>query len=110
MVSQFRYALSLEGHGDWVRCLAFTPYPSASGSSNDDLLLATGSQDNLIRLWRVSDIPAQGVRPGTHGFADDADDTLDMLDEFERKLGGEASGSVQLSTRAHILVVGDGKG
>jgi elongator complex protein 2 len=33
------------------------------------------------------------------------DGGLDMLDEFERKLAGEAGGSVQISTKAHVLSV-----
>lgn len=96
---QFVHALSLEGHEDWVRCLSITLYPSSSGST--DLLLASGSQDNYIRLWRISRINER-----------DADETvsqgdggLDMLDEFERKLAGEAGGSVQISTKAHVLSI-----
>ena len=32
-----------------------------------------------------------------------------MLDEFERKLAGEAGGNVQLSTKAHVLSVQEGE-
>ena len=32
-------------------------------------------------------------------------DELDLLDEFERTLAGEAGGHVQISTKAHILAV-----
>lgn len=97
---QFRHALSLEGHEDWVRALAFTSYPSSSSSSASDLLLASGSQDNYIRLWRVSATPNQPETVnGRQG------DGLDMLDEFERKLAGEAGG--QISTKAHVLVIED---
>lgn len=95
---QFHHALSLEGHEDWIRCLAFTPYPSESSSTTSDLLLASGSQDNLIRLWRVSAIT------DTLG----GDDGLDMLDDFERKLVRDSGGSTQISTKAHILAIHDG--
>lgn len=84
------HAISLEGHEDWVRCVAVTPYPSAEGH---DLLLATGAQDNYIRLWRIS--PA----------APAVDESEDILDEFERRMGEERN--VQLSTKAHVLVVGE---
>lgn len=98
--AQFTHAISLEGHEDWVRCLSITEYPSSSGSSND-LLLASGSQDNYVRLWRIAQVAhrsAETERRITDGG-------LDMLDEFERKLAGEAGGSVQISTKAHVLVV-----
>lgn len=100
---QFTESLSLEGHEDWVRCLAITPYPSSadSGSSSTDLLLASGSQDNYIRLWRISRI-SEREADSTGGTGDAG---LDMLDEFERKLAGEAGGSVQISTKAHVLSV-----
>lgn len=37
---------------------------------------------------------------------------LDMLDEFERKLAGEAGygGSMQISTKAHVLAVDSSQG
>jgi elongator complex protein 2 len=99
---QFTHALSLEGHEDWVRCLSITPYPASSSSTDStDLLLASGSQDNYIRLWRISKIDEKETDvPVSHG-----DGGLDMLDEFERKLAGEAGGSVQISTKAHVLSI-----
>ncbi|XP_046737679.1 probable elongator complex protein 2 [Diprion similis] len=39
---------SLAGHEDWVRCLDFT------FDNDGDVLLASGSQDSMIRLWRIS--------------------------------------------------------
>ncbi|ODN98383.1 elongator complex protein 2 [Cryptococcus wingfieldii CBS 7118] len=96
----FTRSLSLEGHEDWVRCLQFTPYPSSS--STNDLLLASGSQDNFIRLWRVSPIAPQ------EAAAPDMDEGLEMLDEFEKRLAGEGGGNTQISTKAHILGVQDG--
>jgi elongator complex protein 2 len=97
---QFTHALSLEGHEDWVRCLSISPYPSSSPESTD-LLLASGSHDNYIRLWRISRInEREANEPVSQG-----DGGLDMLDEFERKLAGEAGGSVQISTKAHVLSI-----
>ncbi|WWD16158.1 hypothetical protein CI109_100583 [Kwoniella shandongensis] len=102
----FHHSLSLEGHEDWIRCLSFTSYPSASSSSsNTDLLLASGSQDNFIRLWRVSPVEAEAVVQEDEGKAEG----LDLLDEFERKLAGEAGGNVQISTKAHVISVQDGE-
>ncbi|BEJ12446.1 hypothetical protein CspHIS471_0209060 [Cutaneotrichosporon sp. HIS471] len=77
----YRYALSLEGHEDWVRCLTLTSYPGTNGS---DLLLATGAQDNYIRLWRISPFVAGG----------------NMFDL------SQLDGNAQISTKAHVLAVG----
>ena len=79
--------------------------PMSRHDTVPDLLLASGSQDNFIRLWRISAIAqSSGVAtPATNG-----DDPLSMLDEFERKLAGEAGGSTQISTKAHVLAVEDG--
>lgn len=33
---------------------------------------------------------------------------LDLLDEFEKKLGGDGPGSMQISTKAHVLAVAQG--
>lgn len=99
---QFVNSITLEGHEDWVRCLDLTSCPSEF-SSGYDLLLASGSQDNYIRLWRI----AAGVEQKAL-VEEKKDDGLDMLDEFERKLAGEAGGNVQISTKAHVLTVQDG--
>jgi elongator complex protein 2 len=61
-------------------------------------MLASGSQDNYIRLWRISAIAPESKRQ-------DSGDGLDMLDEFEQQLAAEAGASVQLSTKAHVLSI-----
>ncbi len=38
--------LTLEGHKDWVHSVSFSP---------DGQILASGSDDNTIKLWRISD-------------------------------------------------------
>jgi hypothetical protein len=84
-------------------------------------MLASGSQDGYIRLWRVSRLAKQ---PGSTHVPSPEKSTVDgereegvlndeMLDEFERKMRGEGgldtdgqggTGS-QLSTKAHGLRV-----
>ncbi|KAH9808805.1 WD40-repeat-containing domain protein [Melampsora americana] len=49
-ILSFKYVCSLPGHTDWVRCLDFISDPNNPG----DVLLASGSQDGYIRLWRCS--------------------------------------------------------
>ncbi|KAI8036838.1 hypothetical protein M5D96_010148 [Drosophila gunungcola] len=44
---QFQRVHKLTGHEDWVRGLDFV-------DDGEDLLLASGSQDNFIRLWRIA--------------------------------------------------------
>ncbi|XP_015587414.1 probable elongator complex protein 2 [Cephus cinctus] len=38
----------LVGHEDWIRCMDF------AHDNNGNVLLATGSQDSTIRLWKIS--------------------------------------------------------
>ncbi|BFG04087.1 probable elongator complex protein 2 [Drosophila madeirensis] len=45
--AQFECVHKLIGHEDWVRGLDFV-------YDGEDLLLASGSQDNFIRLWRIA--------------------------------------------------------
>lgn len=47
--SNFVRIQSLLGHEDWVRCIDF----HYDGEGN--LFLATGSQDNMIRLWKITE-------------------------------------------------------
>lgn len=112
---QLNHAISLEGHEDWVRCLSISTFPSSTSTSSfsssaNDLVLASGSQDNYIRLWRISPAFTGGEQQSEEKGPAEAAGGLDMLDEFERKLAGEAggSGSVQISTKAHLLSVEDG--
>ncbi len=114
----------LEGHEDWIRCLSFTNFPSRDDSSSDDkedLMLASGSQDGFIRLWRV----ARLIETGVQGYeveeemmvqpeaVDDNGLNDQMLDDFERRMTGDVaggsgtSGQNQLSTKAHIVRVDD---
>ncbi|RGB42359.1 quinon protein alcohol dehydrogenase-like superfamily [Rhizophagus diaphanus] len=65
---QFIESLSLQGHENWIRSLSFatytTPISPQNLSSNNikneyklqegDLLLASGSQDKYIRIWKIS--------------------------------------------------------
>lgn len=103
----FTKAITLEGHEDWIRCLDFAFH------GDEDLMLASGSQDGYIRLWRFSrDLQASTTSSTEQNTAEDELND-DMLDEFERKMQGETVGpSRQLSTKAHLLRVqggGDGE-
>jgi elongator complex protein 2 len=47
----FELSATLSGHSGWIRSLTFTQ--EDPGRPESDLLLASGSQDKFIRLWRV---------------------------------------------------------
>nr|XP_012220137.1 PREDICTED: probable elongator complex protein 2 [Linepithema humile] len=51
--SNFIKVQILTGHEDWVRCMDFTH------DSQGNAFLATGSQDNMIRLWKISETVVQ---------------------------------------------------
>lgn len=44
----FERAQYLVGHEDWITCMDFT------WDGNENLFLATGSKDSMIRLWKIS--------------------------------------------------------
>ncbi|XP_050596608.1 elongator complex protein 2 [Bombus affinis] len=46
--SYFEKVQVLVGHEDWVRCMDF------NCDTNNSILLASGSQDAMIRLWKIS--------------------------------------------------------
>lgn len=99
--------LSLQGHDNWVRSLDFATF--TKDSTNDDtkqqketdgkntshhhtlqdgdLLLASGSQDKYIRIWRISavaDAPEQvSAEEATAQAGSDAALTQDMLKSLE---------------------------
>lgn len=55
---QFEKAHVFQGHDNWVRSLAFATYTGHAENERSlkpgDLILASGSQDKYIRLWKIS--------------------------------------------------------
>jgi elongator complex protein 2 len=91
----------LSGHEDWVRCLEFR----LPVHGEEMLVLASGSQDNTIRLWNIERFKkkhtSSQVRTET-GLNDE------LLDAFEASLGDLADaeeGGRQISMKRHILTV-----
>jgi elongator complex protein 2 len=107
---KFSKALTLEGHEDWIRCLDFTRYPRSDvqdGQVEKDVMLASGSQDGYIRLWRISPVLKADEEKSAHAVAGVGKTELDdeMFNEFERTVTGDQGGSRQLSTKAHVMAV-----
>ncbi|KAK4056653.1 Elongator subunit elp2 [Microbotryomycetes sp. JL221] len=122
----FTKALSLEGHSDWVRCLDFTtPLPTHSTSTLSSydvepgqVFLASGSQDNYVRLWRfsrvshVSQNQTRGVDAtlealelalaDTSVMTDDQDDGQPQEQDTEQS---NDNGSGELRVKSHDFVV-----
>ncbi|KAH7345263.1 WD40 repeat-like protein [Rhizoctonia solani] len=98
------FALSLEGHEDWIRTLSFSPEPSEGDEPT--LTLASGGQDNYIRLWLIKPNTPKPVDPKS------TDPTDELLDAFERSLNevGLDEPGRQLSMREHVFSVRGSEG
>lgn len=98
--------MTLSGHEDWVKSLAFASLP---GSGDPILTLASGSQDGTIRLWTI--VPAGSLdnvkEPATSNATELGDD---LLDAFEASLGEVAGddGGRQISLKQHLIKIKDG--
>ncbi|KEP47202.1 RNA polymerase II elongator subunit [Rhizoctonia solani 123E] len=92
------FALSLEGHEDWIKALSFSPCTSKDDST---LTLASGGQDGYIRLWLIKPNTPKPVDPKS------TDPTDELLDAFERSLNevGLDEPGRQLSMREHVFSV-----
>jgi elongator complex protein 2 len=91
--------LALPGHDNWIRSLQFATYtedsdaPGSKASNHTlrrgDLILASGSQDKYIRLWKVSPEESSGQQSKGAETAGDADGgalTKDMLEALEESV------------------------
>lgn len=103
---QFSAAATLEGHTDWVRCLDFVA-PITEGTECDydvkpgELLLASGAQDNYIRLWRVS--RAQPIAPTPAASPSKGLSDLETIRNLEAALDGGDGGELRM--KAHSFTV-----
>ena len=98
---QFVPSATLSGHEDWVKSLAFKERTLL----NDQLLLASGSQDATIRLWNIEPYHKQ-QKEVSESNSDSLSDEL--LDAFEQSLGeleDAEEGGRQISLKRHILTV-----
>ncbi|ORY85554.1 WD40-repeat-containing domain protein, partial [Protomyces lactucae-debilis] len=78
---QFTFKTKLAGHEDWIRSLDFL-------EDDRDLLLASGSQDRYVRIWRIGAAPSNSTDKET-----DELDALANLDLLQNKVFPFASSS-----------------
>jgi elongator complex protein 2 len=99
--SQFVRSAVLSGHEDWVRSLAF----QLPINGEEVLVLASGSQDNNIRLWNIERFTKKYTSSQVR-MENNLNDEL--LDAFEASLGDLADaeeGGRQISLKRHVLTV-----
>jgi elongator complex protein 2 len=98
---QFIPALTLSGHEDWIRALAFSAF-----DSSQTLSLASGSQDGTIRIWSIT--PAESATVAPLG---NSDFSTELLDAFEASLGhmADEEGGRQISANRHVIAVKEGE-
>lgn len=89
--AQFAQIAVLKGHEDWIKCLSFT-----TEAENSAYILASGSQDRYIRLWRLSLNEAE----------DNSDDSLQLVLLSNKKhpfsyLGGRGAFSFDALIMGH---------
>lgn len=80
----------LQGHDNWVRDLSFATYTASENASvnnlfqEGDLVLASGSQDKYIRLWKISAHgPTSPASTTTKNDGGDLSDLSEALKESE---------------------------
>ncbi|KAJ1674314.1 Elongator subunit elp2 [Spiromyces aspiralis] len=117
---RFVKATSLSGHEDWVTDLSFYTHLPAMESRGQnstidhwragDVVLASASQDKIVRLWRFTPVASITKGPENSGGQTKEDKTQAMIDALAAAALGEQDerGTVQLSTRAHAFCVGRG--
>ncbi|EST08140.2 Cytidyltransferase-like domain protein [Kalmanozyma brasiliensis GHG001] len=103
---KFQHKLSLEGHEDWVKSLDLcnTFVETDDVHRNQSILLASGSQDASVRLWKISPAdkdasPSSQQSPSSSKTDDDFEQMVSKIESDRSSKAGE------ISTRAHPFCV-----
>ncbi|TKY88405.1 hypothetical protein EX895_002757 [Sporisorium graminicola] len=99
---EFQQKLSLEGHEDWVKSLDLcNTFTAADEQQQDDtVMLASGSQDSSVRLWKIAPAdPAEATTSSKQARASPTDDDFEqMVAKIESDRDTKAG---EISNRAH---------
>ncbi|KAE8215158.1 hypothetical protein CF327_g1547 [Tilletia walkeri] len=112
----FSLALQLSGHEDWVRALAVAKI------SDSELILASGGQDNYVRLWRIarhsdasaSSEPASSGKNSSEDYIEKLMRKIELGDEEQDipGLGSAESASIvqtsSLAANSRAFAIGSG--
>jgi elongator complex protein 2 len=90
----------LKGHQDWIRSLDFAI------KEDGELLLATASQDNYIRIWNISSLPKTGEDKSSwlSSLQDQSNEDDDEEDDAQVN-----TSTKQLSSKGHLFTLGTTK-
>jgi WD40 repeat protein len=117
-----RHQGSLPGHLDWVTCFAFCREGGSKNNDDDDggFLLASGSHDARVRLWKFHPSTAAAVSSSSnagkdHHIDDDSSDGSDdeseadeddLLDEGEARLRIQHWDGTETAVTLEALLIG----
>lgn len=110
---EFQHKLSLEGHEDWVKsldlCNTFTIADDRERVAT--VMLATGSQDASVRLWKLAPISQNEPTSSTQQLRSSSPTQDDDFEQMVAKIESDRSTKAgEISTRAHpfFLTCADG--
>ena len=100
--TSFERMMSLQGHSDWIRSIELITFTYtlenacwASQFQPGDLIIASGSQDRFIRLWKVS------------VFSQEQQENVQELMEGQDGLGIGQDG-MKINLKAHVVQLSEG--
>lgn len=99
---EFQHKLSLEGHEDWVKSLDLCTTLTTADSDHDidTVMLASGSQDASVRLWKIA--PAQQTQASSTQQTQTTSNKEDEFEQMVSKIESDRSTKAgEISTRAH---------
>ncbi|KAM9966504.1 hypothetical protein ACTFIR_006722 [Dictyostelium discoideum] len=96
---QFKKLMSLQGHQDWIRSLSFkTINEQGEGEGKEEeLILASSSQDFKIRLWKISKFTAEKQKQ--QQLDESGNGGANLLGSLSTQLSGVTS----LSTKGYLF-------
>lgn len=100
---QFEHKLSLEGHEDWIKSIDLCNTCTAADSHDnvDSIMLASGSQDASVRLWKIAPTTTENEgqsssqAPSSSKGQDDFEQMVSKIESDRSTKAGEISTRAQ---------------